>query len=106
MSRDIVAVWEVDLSDGVYRIEFEHGTTTGKRVIHINGKVGNMLCSVICTKPIPAMDFPTILTLFHCNAPFVNIYKYATFLNIPFLIFVMFKSNFHCAHISALCFRK
>ncbi|KAL2087467.1 hypothetical protein ACEWY4_016295 [Coilia grayii] len=38
MSRDIAAVWDVELSDGVYRIEFEHGTTTGKRVIYINGK--------------------------------------------------------------------
>ncbi|XP_051561972.1 fas apoptotic inhibitory molecule b [Myxocyprinus asiaticus] len=38
MSGDIVGSWEVSLSDGVYRIEFEHGTTTGKRVIYINGK--------------------------------------------------------------------
>ncbi|MFT7815847.1 fas apoptotic inhibitory molecule 1-like [Arapaima gigas] len=38
MSGDLVAVWEVALSDGVHRIEFEHGTTTGKRVIYINGK--------------------------------------------------------------------
>lgn len=39
MSGDLVAVWEVALSDGVHRIEFEHGTTTGKRVIYIDGKV-------------------------------------------------------------------
>ncbi|XP_051996957.1 fas apoptotic inhibitory molecule 1-like [Xyrauchen texanus] len=38
MSGDVVGAWEVSLSDGVYRIEFEHGTTTGKRVIYINGK--------------------------------------------------------------------
>uniref|UniRef100_A0A673H3Q6 Fas apoptotic inhibitory molecule b n=1 Tax=Sinocyclocheilus rhinocerous TaxID=307959 RepID=A0A673H3Q6_9TELE len=38
MSGDIVGAWDVSLSDGVYRIEFEHGTTTGKRVIYINGK--------------------------------------------------------------------
>ncbi|XP_051762287.1 fas apoptotic inhibitory molecule a isoform X4 [Ctenopharyngodon idella] len=38
MSGDLVAVWEVALSDGVHRIEFEHGTTTGKRVIYIDGK--------------------------------------------------------------------
>ncbi|KAI7808913.1 fas apoptotic inhibitory molecule 1, partial [Triplophysa rosa] len=37
-SGDLVAVWEVALSDGVHRIEFEHGTTTGKRVINIDGK--------------------------------------------------------------------
>ncbi|XP_048090621.1 fas apoptotic inhibitory molecule b isoform X3 [Alosa alosa] len=38
MSRDVAAVWDIELSDGAYRIEFEHGTTTGKRVIYINGK--------------------------------------------------------------------
>ncbi|XP_046710973.1 fas apoptotic inhibitory molecule b isoform X2 [Silurus meridionalis] len=35
---DMVGMWEVPLSDGIYQIEFEHGTTTGKRVIYINGK--------------------------------------------------------------------
>lgn len=39
LSGDLVAVWEVALSDGVYRIEFAHGTTTGKRVVYINGQV-------------------------------------------------------------------
>ncbi|XP_063070783.1 fas apoptotic inhibitory molecule a [Engraulis encrasicolus] len=38
MSNDLVGVWEVALSDGVHRIEFEHGTTTGKRIISIDGK--------------------------------------------------------------------
>ncbi|KAM8722936.1 fas apoptotic inhibitory molecule 1-like [Acanthopagrus latus] len=38
LSGDLVAVWEVALSDGVYRIEFAHGTTTGKRVIYVNGQ--------------------------------------------------------------------
>lgn len=35
----MVGMWEVPLSDGIYQIEFEHGTTTGKRVVYINGKV-------------------------------------------------------------------
>ncbi|KAK2857148.1 hypothetical protein Q5P01_005883 [Channa striata] len=35
---DLVAVWEVALSDGVYRIEFAHGTATGKRVVYVNGQ--------------------------------------------------------------------
>ncbi len=39
LGGDLVAVWEVALSDGVYRIEFAHGTTTGKRVIYVNGQV-------------------------------------------------------------------
>ena len=43
MSNDLVGVWEVALSDGVHRIELEHGTTTGKRVIHVDGKVLNRL---------------------------------------------------------------
>lgn len=39
MSNDLAGVWEVALSDGVHRIELEHGTTTGKRVIYVDGKV-------------------------------------------------------------------
>ncbi|KAA8593184.1 hypothetical protein FQN60_009300 [Etheostoma spectabile] len=38
MTNDLAGVWEVALSDGVHRIEFEHGTTTGKRVIYVDGK--------------------------------------------------------------------
>ncbi|XP_015247966.1 fas apoptotic inhibitory molecule b [Cyprinodon tularosa] len=37
LGGDVVAAWEVALSDGVYRIEFAHGTTTGKRVVYVNG---------------------------------------------------------------------
>lgn len=36
---DAVAVWDVALSDGVYRVEFDHGTTSGKRVVYVNGTV-------------------------------------------------------------------
>ena len=36
---DIVAVWEVSLSDGVHKVEFEHGTTSGMRIIRIDNKV-------------------------------------------------------------------
>ncbi|XP_062908673.1 fas apoptotic inhibitory molecule 1-like [Mobula hypostoma] len=35
---DLVALWEVALSDGVHKIEFEHGTTSGKRVVYVDGK--------------------------------------------------------------------
>ncbi|KAM4560417.1 fas apoptotic inhibitory molecule 1-like [Odontesthes bonariensis] len=38
LGGDLVALWDVALSDGVHRIEFAHGTTTGKRVVCINGK--------------------------------------------------------------------
>lgn len=38
-SNDLVALWDVPLHDGVHRIEFEHGTTTGKRVVRVDGNV-------------------------------------------------------------------
>ncbi|XP_030210514.1 fas apoptotic inhibitory molecule 1 [Gadus morhua] len=38
LSGDVVGMWGVALSDGVYRIEFAHGTTTGKRVVYVNGQ--------------------------------------------------------------------
>ncbi|XP_076008558.1 fas apoptotic inhibitory molecule 1-like [Genypterus blacodes] len=38
LNGDLVAVWDVALSDGVYRIEFAHGTTTGKRIVCLNGQ--------------------------------------------------------------------
>lgn len=47
MSNDLAGVWEVALSDGVHRIEFEHGTTTGKRVILIDGKVTSHSVSLL-----------------------------------------------------------
>ncbi|GMT17979.1 hypothetical protein PFISCL1PPCAC_9276, partial [Pristionchus fissidentatus] len=34
---DTVAVWHVPLQDKVHRIEFEHGTTTGRRLIKVDG---------------------------------------------------------------------
>lgn len=37
--NDLVAYWNVPLTDGVHTIEFEHGTTSGKRVIRVDGKV-------------------------------------------------------------------
>lgn len=37
-SSDLVAIWDVPLPDGVHKIEFEHGTTTGKRIIRVDGK--------------------------------------------------------------------
>lgn len=46
MSSDLVATWEVALSDGVHLIEFEHGTTTGKRVIRVDGKVMRFPCFI------------------------------------------------------------
>ncbi|XP_062236339.1 fas apoptotic inhibitory molecule b [Platichthys flesus] len=38
LSGDLVAEWDVALSDGVFRIGFAHGTTTGRRVVYVNGQ--------------------------------------------------------------------
>lgn len=38
METDVVAVWSVPLSDQLYKIEFEHGTTTGKRIVRVNDR--------------------------------------------------------------------
>lgn len=46
---DFVAWWDVRLSDGVHRIGFEHGTTTGRRVIRVDGKV-SMTQSTLVSK--------------------------------------------------------
>lgn len=37
-SQDLVAHWDVPLHDRVHNIEFEHGTTTGKRVVRVDGQ--------------------------------------------------------------------
>lgn len=33
---DVVATWEVALADRVHKVQFEHGTTTGRRVILVD----------------------------------------------------------------------
>lgn len=35
---DLVATWDVALPDGRHKVEFEHGTTTGKRIIRVDGQ--------------------------------------------------------------------
>ncbi|KAK8727408.1 hypothetical protein OTU49_009543 [Cherax quadricarinatus] len=35
---DLVALWEVPLSDGIHKVGFEHGTTTGRRVLWVDGQ--------------------------------------------------------------------
>jgi len=34
---DIVHLWKITLPDGVHTITFEHGTTSGKRVVNVDG---------------------------------------------------------------------
>ncbi|XP_046400979.1 fas apoptotic inhibitory molecule 1 [Ischnura elegans] len=38
MSTDLVAYWEIPLNGFLHRIEFEHGTVTGKRCVRVDGK--------------------------------------------------------------------
>lgn len=35
---DIVATWNLKLNDGPHTVTFEHGTTSGKRVIFVDGQ--------------------------------------------------------------------
>ena len=37
-TSDLVARWDVALPDKVYKVSFEHGTTSGKRIIWVNDK--------------------------------------------------------------------
>ena len=34
---DVAAIWDVKLADGNHKVVFEHGTTSGKRVISVDG---------------------------------------------------------------------
>lgn len=40
---DIVAVWQVKLADGDHNVVLEHGGTSGKRVIFVDGQEVNYL---------------------------------------------------------------
>ena len=35
---DLVAEWDLDLPDSNYRVTFEHGTASGKRVVKVDGR--------------------------------------------------------------------
>ncbi|CAB4062848.1 Fas apoptotic inhibitory molecule 1 [Lepeophtheirus salmonis] len=37
-SSDLVGVWEISLCDRKHRIEFEHGTTSGRRTLRVDGR--------------------------------------------------------------------
>lgn len=37
--RDVVAKWQISSHGKLHKIEFEHGTTSGKRVLWIDGQV-------------------------------------------------------------------
>lgn len=37
--RDVIAEWRIPIKGRLHKIEFEHGTASGKRVLWINDKV-------------------------------------------------------------------
>ena len=55
VSSDMVAIWSVSLPDGMHQVKFEHGTTTGKRVIWIDNK--EMLRKNWMFKLVGRLDF-------------------------------------------------
>jgi len=55
-SSDLVAKWDVTLSDKVHRVEFEHGTTTGKRIIRVDGEVAEHLI-ICCMASVTALSY-------------------------------------------------
>ena len=38
VEADIAAEWTIHLPDGIHKVKFEHGTTSGKRVIWVDGQ--------------------------------------------------------------------
>lgn len=36
--KQVIAEWEVPIRGKLYHIEFEHGTTSGKRVLWVDGQ--------------------------------------------------------------------
>lgn len=43
-NRDVVAEWQVPIRGKLHQLEFEHGTTSGKRILWVNGQVRFHCC--------------------------------------------------------------
>lgn len=43
-NRDVVAEWQVPVRGKLHQLEFEHGTTSGKRILWVNGQVRFHCC--------------------------------------------------------------
>ena len=52
---DVVALWEVSLPDGIHVIDFEHETTSGRRVIRYVG------IHIVCTYYLPSTYIHTTI---------------------------------------------
>lgn len=43
LNDDLVCTWDIRLPDGIHTVTFEHGSTSGKRVITVDGvEVGSL----------------------------------------------------------------
>ena len=65
-SADLVAVWEVSLADGIHVIEFEHGTTSGKRILRVDRKVilkNDWMFKLVGTETIKVGKNQTLCTI-------------------------------------------
>ncbi|EGT58138.1 hypothetical protein CAEBREN_04063 [Caenorhabditis brenneri] len=82
MSFDLVAAWNIPVQAHFHKVEFDHGQTTGKRVIRVDGKevlrrnwivsltgkedfsIGNMKCSInIKPSPCATIDYEYVLEI-------------------------------------------
>jgi hypothetical protein len=50
--KEVVACWRVPLYGKIHKIDFEHGTTSGKRVLWIDDKVNFLLLVIVIFKMI------------------------------------------------------
>ena len=50
VEADLAAEWTIHLPDGIHKVKFEHGTTSGKRVIWVDGQEvrNTLLLFVVC----------------------------------------------------------
>lgn len=58
-NREVVAEWQVPVRGKLHKVEFEHGTTSGKRILWIDEKV-RIICLLFTDR---------ILFSFHLNFP-------------------------------------
>ena len=73
-SADLVATWTVALADKRHKVEFEHGTTSGKRVIRVDGQVS--LLPNALTSYLHSCGLMTKFRTNLCSLPFVaNVYR-------------------------------
>lgn len=73
-NRDVVAEWHVPIRGKLHQLEFEHGTTSGKRILWVNGQVRIHCCLFSIPLPLDHIsvgisqfffDFSLLQEVFH-----------------------------------------